>query len=241
MILLMIQKSHVPHHIVTGNLDHLCILENDKEFQATYSSASLVLADGMPIVWISKLLRESNATALPERVAGSDLFWELGRLSQSHGLRIFLLGGQSGAADGAKEKLEERYPGCEICGTYCPPFETFESREVQDEITRRVRSASPDILMVAFGAPKQEKWICNNKQKLGVPVSIGVGGSFEMACGLAKRAPKIMQRMGLEWAYRLIQDPERLYDRYIRNDIPFLINLIRKTIIDPIGHSKKSR
>lgn len=241
MILLMIQKSHIPHHIVTGNLDHLCILENDKEFQAAYSSASLVLADGMPIVWISKLLRQSNAAALPERVAGSDLFWELGRLSQSHGLRIFLLGGQPGAADGAKEKLQERFPNCEICGTYCPPFENFQSNEVQDEIVRRVRSASPDILMVAFGAPKQEKWILNNKQKLGVPVSIGVGGSFEMACGIAKRAPKIMQRIGLEWAYRLIQDPARLYDRYIRKDMPFLVNLIRKTIIELMGHSKTTR
>jgi N-acetylglucosaminyldiphosphoundecaprenol N-acetyl-beta-D-mannosaminyltransferase len=95
--------------------------------------------------------------------------------------------------------------------------------------------------MVAFGAPKQEKWILNNKQKLGVPVSIGVGGSFEMACGIAKRAPKIMQRIGLEWAYRLIQDPARLYDRYIRKDMPFLVNLIRKTIIELMGHSKTTR
>jgi len=230
MILLMIQKSHMPHHIVTGNLDHLCQLETDSDFQRAYAGASLVLADGMPIVWMSKLLRSGTQESLPERVAGSDLFWELGRLSQANGLRIFLLGGKPGAADGAKAKLKEKYPDCDICGTYCPPFENFDSSDVQDEIISRVRAASPDILLVAFGAPKQEKWILENKMRLGVPVSIGVGGSFEMACGFSKRAPKIMQRIGLEWAYRLLQDPARLYERYVRKDIPFLMKLLCRTL-----------
>ena len=237
MILLMIQKSQQPHHIVTGNLDHLCILETDREFRDAYASASLVLADGMPVVWLYKLIRSQNQPALPERVSGSDLFWELGKLSQTNGVRIFLLGGKPGAADGAKEKLTETYPDCEICGTYCPSFEDFESSEVQDEIVRQVRSASPDVLMVAFGAPKQEKWIMANKHRLGVPVSIGVGGSFEMACGFAKRAPKIMQELGLEWAFRLLQDPARLYERYILKDMPFLIKLLRRTIVETIART----
>ena len=237
MILLMIQKSQQPHHIVTGNLDHLCILETDREFRDAYASASLVLADGMPVVWLSKLIRSQNQPALPERVSGSDLFWELGKLSQTNGVRIFLLGGKPGAADGAKAKLIETYPDCEICGTYCPSFEDFESSEVQDEIVRQVRSASPDVLMVAFGAPKQEKWIMANKHRLGVPVSIGVGGSFEMACGFAKRAPKIMQELGLEWAFRLLQDPARLYERYILKDMPFLIKLLRRTIVETIART----
>lgn len=237
MILLMIQKSQQPHHIVTGNLDHLCILETDREFRDAYASASLVLADGMPVVWLSKLIRSQNQPALPERVSGSDLFWELGKLSQTNGVRIFLLGGKPGAADGAKDKLTETYPDCEICGTYCPSFEDFESTEVQDEIVRQVRSASPDVLMVAFGAPKQEKWIMANKHRLGVPVSIGVGGSFEMACGFAKRAPKIMQELGLEWAFRLLQDPARLYERYILKDMPFLIKLLRRTIVETIART----
>lgn len=237
MILLMIQKSQQPHHIVTGNLDHLCILESDREFRDAYASASLVLADGMPVVWLSKLIRSQNQPALPERVSGSDLFWELGKLSQTNGVRIFLLGGKPGAADGAKAKLIETYPDCEICGTYCPSFEDFESTEVQNEIVRQVRSASPDVLMVAFGAPKQEKWIMANKHRLGVPVSIGVGGSFEMACGFAKRAPKIMQELGLEWAFRLLQDPARLYERYILKDMPFLIKLLRRTIVETIART----
>jgi N-acetylglucosaminyldiphosphoundecaprenol N-acetyl-beta-D-mannosaminyltransferase len=230
MILLMIQKSQQPHYIVTGNLDHLCQLEHDQEFRNAYNGASLVLADGMPVVWLSRLFRSSHQDVLPERVAGSDLFWELGNLSQSNGLRVFLLGGKPGAADGAKEKLQAMYPDCDVCGTYCPPFENFDSPDVQDEIVRRVRDASPDILLVAFGAPKQEKWMLRNKHRLGVPVSIGVGGSFEMACGFVKRAPKIMQRIGLEWAYRLLQDPSRLFDRYVRKDIPFLVKLLFRTM-----------
>jgi hypothetical protein len=234
LILLMIQKSNVPHHVVTGNLDHLYRLQSDPEFKCSYEAASLVLADGMPIVWLSKILRLSGSDELTERVAGSDLFWELGRVSQSHGIRIFLLGGVEGAADGAKEALEKAYPGCDICGTYCPPFETFNTQEEQDEILRRVRAASPDVLLVAFGAPKQEKWIQANKHRLGVPVSIGVGGSFEMACGIARRAPKIYQQLGLEWAYRLMQDPARLYDRYVRHDLPFLATLLIKTVSDVV-------
>ena len=243
LILLMIQKSHVPHHVVTGNLDHLYRLQSDVEFKSAYEGASLVLADGMPIVWLSKILRLNGRDELSERVAGSDLFWELGRISQSHGIRIFLLGGVEGAADGAKEALEKAYPGCDICGTYCPPFETFNTQEEQDEILRRVRAAAPDVLLVAFGAPKQEKWILANKHRLGVPVSIGVGGSFEMACGIARRAPKIYQQLGLEWAYRLMQDPARLYDRYVRHDLPFLATLLVKTISDVVtgGRSNTSR
>jgi exopolysaccharide biosynthesis WecB/TagA/CpsF family protein len=237
LILLMIQKTSVPHHVVTGNLDHLYRLQSDVEFKSAYEGASLVLADGMPI------LRLNGSDELSERVAGSDLFWELGRISQSHGIRIFLLGGVEGAADGAKEALEKAYPGCDICGTYCPPFETFNTQEEQDEILRRVRASSPDVLLVAFGAPKQEKWILANKHRLGVPVSIGVGGSFEMACGIARRAPKIYQQLGLEWAYRLMQDPARLYDRYVRHDLPFLATLLIKTISDVVtgGRSNTSR
>lgn len=240
LILLMIQKSNVPHHIVTGNLDHLYRLQSDQEFKSSYEAASLVLADGMPIVWLSRILHLSGSDELTERVAGSDLFWELGRISQSHGIRIFLLGGVEGAADGAKEALEKAYPGCDICGTYCPPFETFNTQEEQDEILRRVRAASPDVLLVAFGAPKQEKWILANKHRLGVLVSIGVGGSFEMACGIVRRAPKIYQQLGLEWAYRLMQDPARLYDRYVRHDLPFLATLVIKTIADVVAGGRSN-
>jgi len=229
-ISLLIQKGNTPHHIVTGNLDHLYRLEHDEEFQQAYQSASLVLADGMPIVWLSRLFRSSGEQVLPERVAGSDLLIELARHSSVTGTRLFLLGGAPGAADGTRAVLEARFPGCVICGTYCPPYESFNTAEEQEQIRKIVRVANPDILLVAFGAPKQEKWILRNKALLGVPVLLGVGGSFEMASGMVKRAPKLFQMLGMEWAFRMLQDPSRLWHRYIGNDLPFLFRLLVRTM-----------
>lgn len=207
-----------PRYVCTGNLDHLALAAADPEFRRAYEEADLVVADGAPVVWLSKL----GGTPLRERVAGSDLFWTLGRASAERGVTLFFLGGVPGAAEGAKAELERRWPGVRVVGIYCPPFETFATQEEQDRIVAEVRKASPDVLLVAFGAPKQEKWIARNRERLGVPVSIGVGGSFEMASGMLKRAPVWMQRVGLEWAYRFAQQPRRLFDRYIMRDVPHL-------------------
>lgn len=271
LILLLVQKGASAHHICTGNLDHLFLLQKHAGLRNAYRTASLVLADGMPIVWLSRLARsrkkdsplpspayvpsedhgsadldaviaslgEDNgkdlgkpvtmsneaATPLRERVAGSDLFWELARVSAHCNLRIFYLGGKPGAAQEAADVVQKRYPGAQVCGVYCPPFETFNTDEEQDEIARRIREAAPDVLLVGLGAPKQETWIVDHKDRLGVPVSIGVGGSFEMAAGQVQRAPKWVQRVGMEWAFRLAQDPSRLWRRYFCNDLPFLSRL----------------
>jgi N-acetylglucosaminyldiphosphoundecaprenol N-acetyl-beta-D-mannosaminyltransferase len=222
----MVQKGSSPQHICTGNLDHLYLLQGDAEFRNAYDTASLVLADGMPVVWLSRLQHKESQAQLRERVAGSDLFWELARVSQATGLRLFFLGGKLGAADSARQEVLRRFPGAQIVGHYCPPFETFETEAEQERIHELIRAADPDVLLVGLGAPKQEKWIVANKARLGVPVSIGVGGTFEMASGQVKRAPRWLQRVGLEWAYRLVQDPRRLYRRYLCNDLPFLFRLM---------------
>jgi N-acetylglucosaminyldiphosphoundecaprenol N-acetyl-beta-D-mannosaminyltransferase len=214
-----------PRFVCTGNLDHLAIAEADPEFKAAYEAADLVVADGAPVVWLSKL----GGTPLKERVAGSDLFWTLGEASAKEGITLFFLGGVEGAADAAKAELERRYPGTKIVGTYCPPFATFNTPEEQDRIRDEVHAKRPDVLLVAFGAPKQEKWIAKHLTRLEVPVSIGVGGSFEMASGMLKRAPVWMQRSGLEWAYRFAQQPRRLFDRYIVRDIPHLAKAAVRT------------
>ncbi len=252
LILLMLQKGVAPQQICTGNLDHLFLLQRDSAFRAAYDTAALCVPDGMPIVWLSRcprrraLRRSAKANVaeaadavagsvghpLRERVAGSDLFWELARASQSHGIRLFLLGGHPGAADDAAAKVLERYPGAQICGTYCPPHETFETSEEQEKIQRIITEAAPDILFVGLGAPKQEKWIAANKRRLGVPVSIGVGGTFEMAAGLVKRAPVWARKSGMEWAFRLVQDPARLWRRYVGNDMPFLMATLVRTVLD---------
>ncbi|MES2464725.1 MAG: WecB/TagA/CpsF family glycosyltransferase [Armatimonadota bacterium] len=248
LILLMVQKGDAARHVVTGNLDHLFMLQRDAEFRNIYSSAALALPDGAPIVWLSRLRdrsrKASEQTPLRERVAGSDLFWELAKASQKTGLRLFFLGGVPGSADTAAKIIRERYPKAQICGTYCPPFETFNTEAEQARIADIVRDAAPDVLLVGLGAPKQEKWIAANKHHLGVPVSIGVGGSFEMAAGIVQRAPQSFQRFGMEWAYRLVQDPARLWRRYLRDDLPFLaVTVLRMTLglPHPVPAAKQDR
>jgi N-acetylglucosaminyldiphosphoundecaprenol N-acetyl-beta-D-mannosaminyltransferase len=209
--------------ICTGNLDHLVLLDRDREFRSVYGDADLVLADGAPVVWLSRLSARRNCPPLPERVAGSDLFWEVARLSHEHDISLFFLGGVPGSVENAANVVRARYANAKIAGVYCPPFETFSSEEEQEKILNLVREAKPDVLLVGLGAPKQEKWIWANRELLQVPVSIGVGGSFEMACGHVQRAPVWMRRNGLEWLFRFVQEPGRLYKRYFVNDVPFLI------------------
>ncbi len=227
-IVRMAKKRDRARYVCTGNLDHLVIAERDPEFREVYRKADLVVADGAPVVWLSRIA--TNAP-LPERVAGSDLFWELARVSGEANLKLFFLGGCPGAAAKAAEIVEQRYPGAHIVGTYCPPHETFDTKVEQSRIRRIVRQAEPDILLVGFGAPKQEKWMLANKDELGVPVSIGVGGSFEMAAGIRRRAPRWLQRSGLEWLYRLAQEPTRLFHRYVIDDLPYLAGAAMRAVM----------
>ncbi len=218
-IVAMARAKDRPRYVCTGNLDHLVLASRDQEFAAVYQNADLAVADGAPVVWLSRL----GARELPERVAGSDLFWELVRASAETGIRLFFLGGMPGAAAKAAAIAEQRHPGARIAGTYCPPHATFNTPDEQSSIREIVRSAAPDVLLVAFGAPKQEKWIAANRNALGVPVAIGVGGSFEMAAGMRERAPLWLQRIGLEWLYRFAQEPTRLFRRYFVDDLPYLV------------------
>lgn len=230
------RKRDKPRYVCTGNLDHLALAEQDEEFRRAYERADLVVADGAPVVWLSRL----GGRPLKERVAGSDLFWSLGKASADEGVTLFLLGGAPGAAEGAKAELERRSPGVKIVGTYCPPFETFDTKDEQARVVAEVKKASPDILLVAFGAPKQEKWIAANKERLGVPVSIGVGGSFEMAAGMLRRAPVWMRNVGLEWFYRFSQEPRRLFQRYIVRDVPHLGKATLRTAIGRVKPRRRS-
>ena len=231
-IVQMAQKTGKPRYVCTGNLDHLVTLDRDPEFQAIYQQADLTLADGKPVVLLSRLAATASRPGLKQRVTGSDLFWELARASEKTGLRLFFLGGTPCAAELAREAVLRRCPSAHICGTYCPPFETFSSDEEQQRIRETILKAQPDILLVGFGAPKQEKWIAANKDILSVPVCIGVGGTFEMASGAVKRAPKLMQEWGLEWVYRFAQEPSRLWDRYFVRDLPFFFKLMTRTLAE---------
>lgn len=225
-IVVMARRTDRPRYVCTGNLDHLVTLQRDREFALIYGDADLVLADGMPIVWLS---RWCSGGPLKERVAGSDLFWELAHASHEEGIRLFFLGGSPGSAAGAAEALRNRYPDACVSGMYCPSFAEFGSEAEEARIHDAIREARPDVLLVAFGAPKQEKWIVSTLDRHRVPVSIGVGGSFEMACGVVQRAPQWMQRCGLEWTHRLLQEPSRMWRRYLQRDIPFFLALSART------------
>lgn len=213
-----------PVQVVTPNAQHVVLVEESPRFRGIYESAWLVVADGMSLVWASRLLGDP----LPERIGGVDLFEGVCAAAAPWGLSIFLLGGRPGAADAAARILLERYPGLVIAGTHCPPL-GFETDPVLAELAvSSVRDAAPDILFVALGAPKQEFWIDDHARRLGVPVSAGVGAAFELVAGFVRRAPKWMQRAGIEWVFRIGQEPRRLWKRYALTNPRFLRLALRQ-------------
>jgi N-acetylglucosaminyldiphosphoundecaprenol N-acetyl-beta-D-mannosaminyltransferase len=209
-----------PHHVVTVNLDFLSIAGADDQFRGTLNLADLAVADGMPLVWLSRL----TARPLPERVAGVELFTECCALAAEEGRSVFLLGAGPGVADAAAARLQELCSGLRIAGTYAPPKGPMTARE-NDRIVATIRAAQPDFLFVALGAPRQDLWIRQNKQRLNVPVAMGVGCVFDLLAGQVNRAPGWMRGAGLEWAFRLCQEPGRLWRRYLVNDLPLFARL----------------
>jgi N-acetylglucosaminyldiphosphoundecaprenol N-acetyl-beta-D-mannosaminyltransferase len=207
--------------IVTPNLDQLRLSHRRPELREIFHSADLVVADGMPLVWAARL----RGTPLPERVAGSDLVWSMAELAAASGAPLFLLGGNPGAAEGAAEKLVELYPGLEIAGTHCPPF-GFEAEPAQvSAIGSMLAASKAKIVFVALGYPKQEQLIGELLGDLPEAWFIGCGISLSFISGDVARAPRWMQRTGLEWVYRLIREPRRLASRYLLHDLPFTLVL----------------
>lgn len=212
--------SRRPHYIVTANVDFLVQAHRDVELRRILLDADMVLCDGTPLVWASGWM----GNRLPERVAGSDLVPALLRTAADKGHRVFFLGAAPGVAAEAAERLNREYPSLQVVGHYAPPFAELLAMN-HDEIVRRIRAARPDILLVSFGCPKQEKWIAMNHRALGVPVSIGVGATLDFLAGRVKRAPSWMRQSGTEWIYRLLQEPRRLFRRYAYDLVTFLPTL----------------
>lgn len=208
------------HQIATANVDFLINSAHDEELHEILCRCDLVLADGMPLVWASSLM----GTSLKERVTGADLVPQLAKLSAQRGYRIFLLGSNEVSSSGAATWMENNFPGACIAGRYCPEHQPLEEMN-HEEILTRIEAARPDILLVAFGNPKQEKWLAMHRHRLKVPVCIGVGGSFDLLSGKISRAPAWMQRHGMEWLYRTTQEPTRLAKRYARNAAGLLRHL----------------
>ncbi len=211
-----------PHQVVTVNLDFLSIAERDERFRALINGSDLAVADGMPLVWLSRLRGEP----LSERVAGVELVEDSCRIAAETGQGVFLLGAAPGVAELAAERLTERHPGLRVVGTYSPERSALAKRKENDRIVRMITRANPGFLFVALGAPRQDEWIRAHLHELNVPVSMGVGCVFDLLAGVSSRAPVWMRSAGLEWTYRLLREPRRLWRRYIVNDLPLFGRLL---------------
>jgi N-acetylglucosaminyldiphosphoundecaprenol N-acetyl-beta-D-mannosaminyltransferase len=209
-----------PHQVVTVNVDFIRLAQQDREFMSIINRSDLAIADGMPLVWASGWVGDR----LPERVTGVELVQKCCELAAQEGYRVFLLGGEDGVAQGAAGILTERCPNLQVVGTYSPPFGPF-SEEEDRKMVDMIREARPHILFVAFGAPKQDMWIAQHRDELQVPLAVGVGGVFNFLTGRVSRAPQWMQEHGLEWFYRVVQEPKRLWRRYFLHDLPIVARM----------------
>lgn len=209
-----------PSFFITANLNYAMLVDQDERLKQLNRRAAFVLADGMPLVWWSRL----GPRRLPERVAGSDLIYGICERCAANGHRVYLLGAAPGIAAAAADALRVRYPGLQIAGVECPPFRALTAEEDREQI-ERINASNADVLFVAFGQPKGEHWIAERLDRLRVPVSVQVGASLDFVAGKVQRSPRWMQKTGLEWAFRLLQEPKRLAGRYGSNAL-FLLRAV---------------
>lgn len=194
--------SRTPHHIVTADASMVVLARADTELAAIVNKADMVTPDGAGILWAARLF----GTPIPHKISGVDLVGDLCRLSAERGWKLFFLGAAPGVAEDAARNLRQKHPGAQIVGTRDGYFTPAQ----EPDVIAQIKSAAPDVLLVAFGIPKQEKWIAAHKAALNVPVSVGIGGSFDVYSGRVKRAPVWMQNASLEWLYRLASNPKKI-------------------------------
>ena len=211
--------------VVTVNIDHMVRCRRDPAYRSLVDRAELVVADGMPLVWASRL----QGTALPERVAGSSLTLSLAADLAEKGRSLFLLGGNPGVAEAAGRVLAERFRGLRIAGIYCPPFGFEQDQTEMQRIREALGATRPDVIYVALGSPKQE-WLIDQFRKQQPDLStawwLGIGISLSFITGEVHRAPWWVQRLGLEWVHRMAQEPRRLFRRYVIDGIPYAARLM---------------
>jgi N-acetylglucosaminyldiphosphoundecaprenol N-acetyl-beta-D-mannosaminyltransferase len=204
--------------VFTPNVDHIVQCQDDALLRAAYEAVSLSLADGMPVVWASRLL----GRALPQKVSGSDLVAPLLRRAAARRWRVLLLGGGEGIAQRAADRMLADNPGLVVVDTLSPRIDLRESAAQRQGVLEAVRQATPDLVLVALGAPKQELWIHESRQALAPAVLLGIGATLDFMAGAVRRAPAWASRNGLEWLYRLGSEPRRLWRRYLVRDPRFL-------------------
>lgn len=205
-------------YVVPVNVDVIVKAEKDENLKKIIDSADIVLVDGKPLIWIAKKYKKP----ITEKVSGSDLVPKLCERAEIKGYSVFILGGKNGVADAAKHNLEQKFPDIKIIDTYSPQFGFEKNAEELKNIIDRINAANPDILLVCLGCPKQERFIYDNMDKYSAKVSICAGATVDFLAGKAKRAPKWMQNHGLEWFYRFLHEPFRLFKRYFIDDLKII-------------------
>jgi N-acetylglucosaminyldiphosphoundecaprenol N-acetyl-beta-D-mannosaminyltransferase len=219
--------------VVTVNAQFYVMAQKDGRFRECLRQADYICADGMPIVWACNTF---SGQTVP-RIAGVDLIEKLCQRGAEHGLRVFFLGGKPEAADATAQLLSRRYPGLRIAGVNCPEFGFEKQTASLQPVLEHIAQARPHILFVGLGAPKQELLIHDHIRLLNVPLAVGIGGSFEILSGILARAPKWMQSSGLEWAFRLWQEPRRLWKRYLLGNLEFLWIVAKWRVLNGLGVS----
>ncbi len=205
------------HSIALAGMYGLTEAQRDTSLKRVFNSADLVVADGMPIIWIGRL----RGWALARRVYGPELMLESCRDGLAAGYRHFFFGGAPGVAEKLCQALHGKFRGLQVAGTLSPPYRAPTAEE-DERIVSIINSASCDVLWVGLGSPKQDRWMCEHRDRLNVPVLVAVGAAFDMNSGSKRQAPRWMREHGLEWFYRLLQEPRRLGRRYVVNGTKFL-------------------
>ncbi|MCL4693210.1 MAG: WecB/TagA/CpsF family glycosyltransferase [Candidatus Hydrogenedentes bacterium] len=211
-------RGGAPTYIVTANVDHVCRCHSDPMFRDAYANAGTVVCDGKPLIWMSKVL----GSPLREKLSGSDLVVDLSEYAAEKGLSVYLFGAAEGVAAQAAKRLQERFPRLKVSGVASPPMAFYSDEIKSAEAVRTIAAARPDICFVALGSPQQEIWMAKVHRECNAAVMIGIGASFDFLAGRVKRAPRWMQHAGLEWIWRLYQEPRRLWRRYLVDDMKIL-------------------
>jgi len=218
-------ERHEPNYVTVTGVHGVMESQVDPDMRRIHNQAGMVTPDGMPLV----LLGRYNGNKNVERVYGPDLMLALCEKSITNGYRHYLYGGNEGVPELLKSRLEQRFSGIKIVGTYSPPFRVL-SNEEDEKAIKTINSAKPDIVWVGLSTPKQERWMAEHVGRLEGPVLIGVGAAFDFHAGLKKQAPLWMQKSGLEWLFRLLTEPRRLWRRYLRNNPLFILLIIQQAL-----------
>jgi N-acetylglucosaminyldiphosphoundecaprenol N-acetyl-beta-D-mannosaminyltransferase len=216
------------HYVCATGVHGVMESWRDDDLRRIHNAAGLVVADGVPLVWVSRIMGVREA----DHVRGSDLMLKMCERSAKRGYRQFFYGGAPGVAEKLANRLQGRFPSLQVTGVYSPPFRSLTSEE-DSAVVDCINSTKPDIVWVGISTPKQERWMSEHWRRLEAPVLIGVGAAFDFHAGLKKQAPRWMQKSGLEWLFRLASEPTRLWRRYLVNNPTFLWLVLLQALGEP--------